>query len=202
MVQYILIVYYSIWLTLFFKAIPCDRNGNYLPPFSPPPLPEDDPAPNSWRPYESRAEFDFSYYHFIEAQSSASEIDKVLDIWAAIVMKYGGEAPWTNAAGFYQTIDAIWHGDSPWKTYYIQYQGPRPPGIPPKWMTEKYVLCARDSRQVLQHQLATTQFKGKINLVPYRQFDGKKQRVWSNLMSADWAWSQAVCTAFTNAKLN
>ena len=88
------------------------------------------------------------------------------------------------------------------KTYYIQYQGPRPPGIPPKWMTEKYVLCARDSRQVLQHQLATTQFKGKINLVPYRQFDGKKQRVWSNLMSADWAWSQAVCTAFTNAKLN
>jgi len=142
-------------------------------------------------------EFDFSYYHFVEAQTSVAGINKALDIWAATVMEFGRDAPWINADQLYQTIDAIQHGDSPWKTYSIQYQGPRPPGTPPKWMTETYSLCARDSRQVLQHQLASAQFKDKINLIPYRQFDGKNQRVWSNLMSADWAWSQAVRTVFT-----
>ena len=65
-------------------------------------------------------------------------------------------------------------------------------------MTETYELCARDSRQVLHHQLATEEFKDKTNYVPYRQFDSTHQRVWSNLMSADWAWSQAVRTMFAN----
>lgn len=196
MVRYVVIVYF-ISLTSLFKAKPCDRNGNYLPPFTPPPQAGNNPLPDCWTPYESRAEFDFSYYHFVQAQSSAAQIDKALDIWTAIVMKHGEEAPWSNAASLYQNIDAIEHGDLPWTTFKIQYQGPRPPGIPPKWMTETYELCARDSREVLRHQLATTQFEGKFDRVPYRQFDSKDQRVWSNLMSADWAWSQAVSTSFT-----
>lgn len=193
MVQYILIAHH-IWLTFLFEATPCDRNGNYLPPYTPP-LPEDNPALNSWPPFESRAEFDFACYHFVEAQSLAASIDKTLDIWAAAVMELGGNTPWKNSDELYETIDTIQHGDSPWKTYCVQYQGPQPSGTPLKWMTETYELCTRDSRRVLQHQLATTQFDGKINLIPYRQFDGKSQRVWSNLMSADWAWSQAVHTA-------
>jgi Plavaka transposase len=154
-------------------------------------------VPNAWTPFGSRAEFDFAHYHFVEAQSSAASIDKALDIWAATLLEFGGDAPWKNAKELYAAIDTIQYGDSPWKTYCIQYQGPRPPGTSPKWMTETYKLCTRDSRQVLQNQLATTQFEGKINLIPYRQFDGKGQRVWSNLMSGDWAWSQAVRTLFT-----
>lgn len=157
------------------------------------------PVPNCWTPYQSRVEFDFSYYHFVEAQSPASHINKALDIWTAIVMKHGEEAPWANAASFYQTIDTIEHGDLPWKSFNIRYQGPLPSGTPPRWMTETYVLCARDSRQVLQHQLATTQFEGKFDRIPYRQFDSNGQRVWSNLMSADWAWSQAVSATFAHS---
>jgi hypothetical protein len=30
-------------------------------------------------------------------------------------------------------------------------------------------------------------------MVPYRQFNHADHRVWSNLMSGDWAWKQAVC---------
>lgn len=71
------------------------------------------------------------------------------------------------------------------------------PGYTPE-MTETYELCARDSQQVLHHQLATDQFKDKINLIPYHQFNSKEQQVWSNLMSADWAWSQAVHIVFPN----
>jgi hypothetical protein len=65
-------------------------------------------------------------------------------------------------------------------------------------MTETYELCTRDSQQVLHHQLATKQFKDKINYIPYHQFNSGGQWVWSNLMSMDWAWTQVVCTMVTN----
>lgn len=176
-------------------AKPCNERGEYLPPHTRPqatPNPPQGEATNPWSPFNSRIEFDFAHYHFVEAQNSAPLIDKALDLWAATVMEFGGDAPWKNAKGLYDTIDTIQRGDSPWKVYNIQYQGPLPPGTPPRWMTQTYELCARNTRQVLRNQLETAHFKDKINLTPYRQFDGSGQRVWSNLMSADWAWNQAV----------
>lgn len=114
-------------------------------------------------------------------------------MWAASVLELHGDSPWKSSAELYATIDAIKHGDSPWKVYRIRYRGPLPGGTPPKWMTEDYELCTRDTRQVLLHQLASSQFKDSINLTPYQQFDRGGQRCWSNLMSADWSWRQAVC---------
>lgn len=108
------------------------------------------------------------------------------------VLEYGGRAPWKNASELYTTIDSIQHGDAPWRVYKLRYRGPLPNGTPPKWMTETYELCTRDSRLVLHNQLSTTEFKGKFNYIPYQQFDGQGKRIWSNLMSADWAWNQSV----------
>ncbi|KAH9986315.1 hypothetical protein BJV74DRAFT_878515 [Russula compacta] len=156
---------------------------------APPNLPE--VATNSWNPFNSHTKFDFAHYQFIEVQNSAPLIDKALDIWVATVMEFGGDTPWKNSKELYATIDTIQHGDSPWKVYNIRYQGPHPQGTPPKWMTQTYELCTWDTRQVLHHQLETTQFKDSINLTPYQQFDGDGKRIWSNLMSADWAWKQA-----------
>lgn len=113
-------------------------------------------------------------------------------MWQASILKHREKVPWTNAEDLYKTIDLIQLGDAPWKSHKILYQGPRPPGTPPKWMTETYELCTRDSRLVLHNQLASSEFKGNINFVPYQQFDGEGKRIWSNLMSADWAWKQAV----------
>jgi Plavaka transposase len=137
-------------------------------------------------------DFDFAHYHFVEVQNSVEQINKALDMWQATVLKYGENVPWVNAQDLYDTIDQIQLGEAPWKVHKISYQGPRPPGTPPKWMTETYELCTRNSRLVLQNQLASLEFKGKTNFVPYQQFDGQGRRVWSNLMSADWAWKQAV----------
>ncbi|KAI0245058.1 hypothetical protein BJV78DRAFT_1277562 [Lactifluus subvellereus] len=154
-------------------AKPCDEGGEYLLPFMHPPAPPDPPeaATNPWNPFKSRIEFDFAHYHFIEVQNSAPLIDKALDLWAATVMEFGGDTLWKNSKELYATIDMIQRSDSPWKTY---------------------ELCARDTHQVLHHQLGSTWFKDGINLTPYQQFDGNGQRVWSNLMSADWAWTQAT----------
>jgi Plavaka transposase len=142
---------------------------------------------NPWNPFNFQVEFDFVHYHFIEVQNSAGKIDQALDLWAASVMQYSGDAPWENSDALYNIIDAIKDGDSPWKVYSIHYKGPRPPGISPKWMTETYELCTRDSWQVLHHQLSTTEFKDKFSVAPYCQVNNKGVQTWSNLMSADWA---------------
>ena len=172
-------------------AKPCNVRGEYLPLYARPEAVPDNNA-NPWSPFLSHVKFDFANYHFVEAQNSASLINKALDHWAACVLPFGRVAPWKSSSELYTTIDAINLGDLPWKTYTVRYQGPFPPGTPPKWMTQMYELCTCDLRQVLHHQLGTTAFKDNINLSPYRQFDNTYQRTWSNLMSADWSWAQAI----------
>jgi hypothetical protein len=180
-------------------AKPCNERGEFLLPNTRPQAPPISPeaAINPWTPFRSRVDFDFAHFHFIKAESSAPLINEALDLWAASVMEFGGDVPWENSKQLYATIDAIQQGDSPWKVYKIRYQGLRPPGAPPKWMTQTYEFCVRNTRRVLHHQFGTTQFKDSINYTPYQQFDGNNQRIWSNLMSADWAWTQAVRPSVT-----
>jgi hypothetical protein len=133
------------------------------------------------------------YHHFIEVQSSEKQIKKGLDIWLAEKLEAGDDTPlpWTSAEEMYATIDAIQGGNAPFQTLSIKYAGPHPPN-PPCWMTETYELCTRDSHLLLQNQLVNSDFRDQFDYKPYRQFNHKNDRVWSNLMSADWAWKEAV----------
>lgn len=158
------------------------------PLLSSPPPPDD----SSWSPFSSRVAFDFAYFHFVEQQTSEAGINKALDLWAASVLKSDGYTPWTNTRELYATIDSIQCGEAPWKTFKLFYEGPLPEGTPPRWMTEGFDLCMHDSRTLLHQQLGTTEFKDKINYVPYKQFRGDGSCVRSNLMLADWAENQAV----------
>ncbi|KAJ6468111.1 hypothetical protein C8R47DRAFT_1302846 [Mycena vitilis] len=173
------------------KKFTAARTTQPMPTTAPPPFAQlNGQPPGSFAPFESRTDFDFAHFHFVELQSSAAEINTALDLWAAQVLQYGGAPPWRTAQDLYDAIDSIQHGDAPWKVYQIQYTGPRPP-VPPKWMSETYELCTRDSRTVLHQQLANSDFQDKIDYSPYRQYDADGKRVWSNLMSGDWAWKQA-----------
>ncbi|EIW77185.1 hypothetical protein CONPUDRAFT_157446 [Coniophora puteana RWD-64-598 SS2] len=163
---------------------------------SPPPPPTAPPAhtPEAWAPFQSRVEFDFVFDHYVKVESSASDIRSSLDFWDAVLAPHGDAAPWRNEKELYETIDQIPDGDIPWKVYKLKYNGPLPRS-PPKWMTETYELCTRDSRAVLHHQLATREFRDKINYSPYRHFNDDGKRVFSNLMSGEWAWRQADALA-------
>ncbi|KAJ7610408.1 hypothetical protein FB45DRAFT_1121445 [Roridomyces roridus] len=167
-------------------AVPCLIHGSLLQRYLPGRI-----YPAAWAPFSDRAEFDFANFHFTEAQSSEKDINTALDIWAASVMKYGATAPWKDAREMYAAIDTIRDGQAPWRTYTLRYSGPLPPGQPPKWMTHTYELCTRNTRLLLHNQLSTTVFRQHVNLVPYRQFNHAGKRVYSNLMSGDWAWKQA-----------
>ncbi|KAF8149101.1 hypothetical protein B0H34DRAFT_791595 [Crassisporium funariophilum] len=176
------------------NALPCNINGTFLPPSTqPPPCAAPNVTENKcWHPFEDRLAFDWAYYHFVELQSSACKIGKGLDLWLAERLKAGNDTPlpWSKADDMYETIDSIQEGDAPFITVELNYNGPLG-DRPPKWVTQSYELCLRDSRRLLHNQLATTDFNNQFNPKPYRQFDSKGDRIWSNLMSGDWVWNEA-----------
>ena len=130
---------------------------------------------NSWYPFNDRIKFDFAHFHFVEAQSSAAEINRSLDHWRATLLKYGDAPRWANSKKVYETIDQVQYGSAPWKVVQLRYQGPLPTGNPPKWMTQAYKLCLRDAKTILTHQLQTPEFRtsDQVNRVLYRQFGDK-----------------------------
>jgi hypothetical protein len=176
-------------------ALPTDKNGTFVSEYAEPkPWESVDAKPgNPWHPFEGRLWFDFAHHHFVRVQASEDNINVNLDLLKAAVTKGNGDLqfPWLSAKKMYETIDQIQAGPAPFCTYYFQYRGPMPPS-PPKWMTQTYELYARDPRLVLQQQLATPEFADQFTPVPYRRFKANGDRIFSNLMSGDWAWNQAV----------
>ncbi|KAF9525988.1 hypothetical protein CPB83DRAFT_870662 [Crepidotus variabilis] len=170
---------------------PVNAQGEQLPPYHPP-LPDPQAAQDgSWDPFGGHIEFDFAYLTFKEAKLSERLTNAFLKLWAATLLKNGnGQSPWGNAKALGATIDKIQQGPCPWKTYTVRYKGPLPPN-PPKWMTDEFNLCCQDSRILLHEQHQTMAFKEKFHISPYQQFNSEGERVFSNVMSADWAWSQA-----------
>ncbi len=101
----------------------------------------------------------------------------------------------------YETIDSIRAGDAPWTTYTFQYNGPRPNGTVPQWMDQTHELNTRDALQVIEQQLADPDFKNHCDYSPYMEFQPDGSRVWSNMMSGDWAHKEAVCLTMVEIHL-
>jgi Plavaka transposase len=91
----------------------------------------------------------------------------------------------------YANIDAIQQGSNPWRTMLFRYQG-KLLGNTLKWTTQSYELVTRDIRSVLHTQIGCTAFKGHWDYVPFMEFDGGGDRVWTNIMSGEWAAKEAV----------
>jgi hypothetical protein len=198
----------------FCLAIRTDGNGVPLVPGTPPSLrePADATPANPWHPFSDRFAFEFADHHFTELQSSVSHINQALDHWLAERIRNCGQdrqvedLPWSSAQNMYDTIDSIKEGPSVWTTAKFRYTGPRPTGIPPKWMSQNYDLVFRNARTILLDQISLPELDGHFDYTPYVQYNEKGQRVWSNLMSGTWAWDEAVCAPayfwFLNLSLN
>ncbi|KAJ7577182.1 hypothetical protein C8J56DRAFT_799124, partial [Mycena floridula] len=153
--------------------------------------PADAKPGNPFHPFSNRHAFDWAQFHFFEIQASNSKTNRGLDLWQAALISSGGTTsiPWASAKEVRTTIDSIQESDIPWKMVQFHYSGSLPNGTPPKWMTETYELCVHDSHLLLQQQLTTT--VDKFNPTAYRQFNKDRNQVYSNRMSANWAWTQS-----------
>lgn len=121
----------------------------------------------------------------------AGKIDRLLNILASF---HDGQPPFTSHRELYSTIDAIKQGEIPWNSFSISYNGVHPQQNPPPWMDASYEVWFRSPLQVLEGQIANPEYKNMMDFVPKRVYhEGKCQ--YSDLMSGNWAWDQAVCYA-------
>jgi hypothetical protein len=172
---------------------PCDAEGNNLPDASPPPTAMEH-APDDFFPYQSRADFELADFLFRKEQMSGTKIGELMDIWAAYQQNRGEEMdpPFLGAKGLYDTINATEVGDVAWQAFSIQYNGDIPADKVPTWMTASYEVWFRDPLAVMEGQIGNKDFSGELDFAPKRIFSTEGKRQFTDLMSANWVWNQAV----------
>ncbi|KAG0699683.1 hypothetical protein DFH29DRAFT_1014016 [Suillus ampliporus] len=151
-------------------AHPCDPEGNFLPPGTPPP-PLTDKTTDDWTPYKSRVEFELADYLFTRNQTPAHSIDHLLDIWAASLMQAGSKATlFSDYCDIYKTIDNTPLGDVRWQSFTVKYTGEIPEEGAAPWMADSHEVWFRDPHKVVRNMLANPDFAAEIDLRPYHEF--------------------------------
>jgi hypothetical protein len=102
-----------------------------------------------------------------------------------------GKRPFQNTEEVLNVIDEINLGHVPWEMFSLEYPGELPDSNPPSWMTKEYRIWFRDPRMLIHTILGNKDFDGEIDYSPHQIFVNGK-RTYSNFMSGDWAWKQAV----------
>ncbi|KAG2140331.1 hypothetical protein BD769DRAFT_1384083 [Suillus cothurnatus] len=173
---------------------PCDPEGNFLPPGALP-LPLSEKSADDWTPYCDRLEFELADYIFTRNQTPAAQINHLLNLWAASLIRAGADTSqvlFTDHRDVYRTIDNTPLGDVKWQSFSVKYTGDIPDEGPLPWMTESYDVWFRDPHQVVQNMLTNPDYASEVYMRPYREFATETdERQWQDFMSGDWAWNQA-----------
>lgn len=175
-------------------GIPCDSNGQNLGPgVQPPPrTPRGHVALNDdWSPFENRVEFEMADFMYRRNQLPATQIDLLMEFWAASLGE-GDSPPYSGYNDVYETIDSIPLGDARWESFTVTYTGIRPDINIPPWMEADYEVWYRDPRTIIRNQLANPDFEHEIDYTPKQVFDNESEREYSDLMTGNWSWQQAV----------
>ena len=192
--------------------MPCDFLGNNLPsgtfppPYAATSLEDDGITQNSWDPFHNRAQFEIADFLYRRNQMPGAQIDVLFDLWAA-GGDYGCKPPFASHNDLYETIDSIPLGDLPWICFTVTYDGdngPLPDGEVPTWMITEYEVWCHNVCLVMRGQLANPDFNGEIGYTLLQIFGPTGKQEWSNIMTGNWVWKQAVscfnsyviCTSF------
>ncbi|KAG2050282.1 hypothetical protein BDR06DRAFT_984068 [Suillus hirtellus] len=176
----------------------CDAEGNIIDQNAHP-SPRTDTSLDNWTPYESRIAFETAEFPFSQNQTSAKQIDTLLDLWAASLIKHNDTPPFTGHRDLYDTIDATPLGDIPWKTFSMSYNGAKSLHDIPPWMDATYDVWFRDPHLLLHDMLGNPDFDGEMEYVPYWDYTAEDKRCFKNFFSGDWAWGQADLIAQNEA---
>ncbi|KAH9948897.1 hypothetical protein B0H21DRAFT_844257 [Amylocystis lapponica] len=171
------------------NARPCDIDGNFLPAGTPPP--EDDSLPD-WEPFNDRPSFEFAELVFKKIQLSGGDLDHLLEVWAAHnVLTNGGDPIFASTEAMHSIIDLIRHGDAPWESFTVRYNGPVTPDSP-SWKHAEYVIHCRNVQTVAHNMLANKDFDNHFDYIPFQEYVAPSVSRYSNIMSGQWAYKQAT----------
>jgi len=168
-------------------GIPCDEDGDDIPPDLPPPPRETSREPDDWTPYESWAQFKTAYFLFKRNQMSAPDIDFLSNLWRATLAPHGNNPPFTSHTDLYSTIDMTTLGDVAWDTFSLKYNSVLPEGQTLPWMLSEYDIWFRDPRSLIHNIISNPDFDNEFDYSPIREFDAEGSQRYQNLMSGNWA---------------
>lgn len=127
-------------------------------------------------------------YH--KVQMSGKDIDDSLQILAALYP--GSNPPFSGHEDLYSVIDSTKVGKHPWESFDVIYDGLLQNGTVPIWIKSKYKVWCRNALHVMESQLGNPDYKHEIDVAPKCIFKNGKHQ-YTDLMSGNWAWQQAVC---------
>jgi hypothetical protein len=132
----------------------------------------------------------------------AGQIDTLLDLWAASLLKHNDAPPFTSHKDMYKAIDSIAHGDVKWENVKLKYTGELPAENVPSWMLAEHEIWYRNAKSIANNMLANRDFVGEIDPAPLRDYDENGARQYHNFMSGEWVWTQAVRYCFEGYYIN
>ena len=170
--------------------MPCDGLGNDITQDTPtapalPPL-------EGWFPFHDEQAFKLADLLFRRTQMPAAQINDLLTLWAHHDGMADQGAPFTNHADMYRAIDAIPLGEVAWQSFSITYSGEVPASNPPPWMVQNYDVWFCNPHTLVLNQLANPDFKGEMDYTPRKVTNSSGQHEWSDFMTRNWSWDQAV----------
>jgi hypothetical protein len=176
----------------------CDENGNFLRDDNgafaskdTPPPPRDDTK--TWEPFDNRGQYEHAQLLFEKIQASYSDINTLLNLWAADKIALGlNNSLFSSADELYEKIDAIRKGECTWYTFGVRWNGELDENSK-GWKHDTYLIHTRDPLQVAANLTNNTDFDGRWEYVPYEEYTSPHKRRFSNLMSARKAWKDSVC---------
>ena len=177
--------------------MPCTPEGDPLAIGESPPPPEAPPSSTDWFPYEDRASFEAAEFLFRKNQMPGAQINELFQIWAS---HKGQDPPFADKDELYSTIDDTVVGNVEWQSFTMYYDGDDDAQEEPApWKSRGYDVWFRDPKEILHRQLGNPDFAGEMDYTPKRLFDNNKKRYYSDFMSGNWAWRQAVrCFSFNS----
>ncbi|KAF8915774.1 hypothetical protein CPB85DRAFT_1374970 [Mucidula mucida] len=165
---------------------PCDKDGNPLPPDTPPPPPPPTPA-NAWAPFDDEIQFRVSEFLFRKVEMSQGDIDHLMELWDLSMQQHGGCAPFGDHDKMYAGIDDIPLGSAPWKCF---------------WKKQSYQIWYQDPDTVISNMLANPDFASEFNASPYVHIGPNGKRRWSEFMSGNFSIIMLYTMIFENGNLH
>ncbi|KAF8956155.1 hypothetical protein BDZ97DRAFT_1672008 [Flammula alnicola] len=172
------------------NGLPCDDKGEFLPPGTPP-IPRSAAMPENWDPFDDELQFRTGDFLYRKAEMSAGDIDNLMDIWALSKSEENSYTPFSSHEHMYAAIDAIKHGDAPWKSFTTSYVGQLQPDAP-SWQLADYEVWYRDPSVVLKNILDNPDFDGEIDYAPFIEVDESEKRHWNEFMSGNFSYRHAT----------
>ena len=123
------------------------------------------------------------------------QVDKLLNIIAAMQATSGGEAAFTSHKDLYDTIDVTKLGYTPWNHFNFSYQGDKG-NSPLKWQTEDFTVWFCNPQMVIHNLLPSPNFDNGFDYAPFQEHDKDGNHQYENFMLGNWCWRQAVCIIY------